>query len=537
MAIARAMHDFTNYKTNREKRTIETNKIVKQVIENRAHKDAVSTLAGLNCETFGGPSREQAQEMVYWSDIPSDSRYVSPFHEKRGQHRRYLTFEPDGGGWNNIRMAMETVVGMAHAMGRTLVLPPEQRMYLLRKNTGKQRTHFSFAHFFPMLEIAEEHEGLHVITMQEFLETEAMTGNLRNKETREVEFPPHNRTDWNGQDVKELKEWLRNVTHTPLWRPGSCLAAFPASSSDPNDVQALHEMKDRVVAKGTDWKDFEGKPVPVDAPAEDRMAENRAGRKELCIYTPEMQEELVVHFMCYHKMRVRLLVHFYAFLFFQDWKADLWMKRFVRDHVRYVDEIQCAAARVVNAVRERARKHNPSGKGDYDAFHIRRGDFQFKATRIEAQEIYDNVHDVLTENKTVFIATDERNKTFFAPLKQHYDIVFLDDFMDELKDVNSNLFGMIDQLVSSRGNVFVGCWFSTFTGYITRLRGYHSVKSKLPGYKDGSLPTTYYYATIDKKFEMNKFMPVKGGFFSREYPTSWRGLDQGIDELHEKWEI
>lgn len=35
------------------------------------------------------------------------------------------------------------------------------------------------------------------------------------------------------------------------------------------------------------------------------------------------------------------------FLFFADWRHDLWTKRFVRDHLRYVDEIQCAAARVV----------------------------------------------------------------------------------------------------------------------------------------------------------------------------------------------
>ena len=35
------------------------------------------------------------------------------------------------GGWNNVRMAMETVLVAAHAMGRTLVLPPEHDMYLL----------------------------------------------------------------------------------------------------------------------------------------------------------------------------------------------------------------------------------------------------------------------------------------------------------------------------------------------------------------------------------------------------------------------
>ena len=32
----------------------------------------------------------------------------------------------DEGGWNNIRMSMETAVTMALAMGRTLVMPPEQ---------------------------------------------------------------------------------------------------------------------------------------------------------------------------------------------------------------------------------------------------------------------------------------------------------------------------------------------------------------------------------------------------------------------------
>jgi hypothetical protein len=31
---------------------------------------------------------------------------------------------------------------------------------------------------------------------------------------------------------------------------------------------------------------------------------------------------------------------------------------------------------------------------------------------------------------------------------------------------------MIDQVVCTRGDIFVGTWFSTFTGYITRMRGY-----------------------------------------------------------------
>lgn len=53
-------------------------------------------------------------------------------------------------------------------------------------------------------------------------------------------------------------------------------------------------------------------------------------------------------------------------------------RRFVRDYMRYKDEIQCAGAEIVAAVREDALKLNPDGGGVYYALHIRRGDFQFK---------------------------------------------------------------------------------------------------------------------------------------------------------------
>ena len=58
------------------------------------------TLAGLNCDRYGGPSSHIAQEMVYWEDIPTDTQYVSPFKRKNGNGPvQYLTFEPDQGGW------------------------------------------------------------------------------------------------------------------------------------------------------------------------------------------------------------------------------------------------------------------------------------------------------------------------------------------------------------------------------------------------------------------------------------------------------
>jgi hypothetical protein len=53
----------------------------------------------LECTAYGGPSTELSQEMVYWQDIPSDTRYVSPFKESNDDGGpKYMTFEPDGGG-------------------------------------------------------------------------------------------------------------------------------------------------------------------------------------------------------------------------------------------------------------------------------------------------------------------------------------------------------------------------------------------------------------------------------------------------------
>jgi hypothetical protein len=145
-------------------------------------------LATLDCTAYGGPSSlEISQEMVYWRDIPSDGLYVSPFSKTPSSSRtastsaKYLTFEPDGGGWNNIRMAMESTIGLAIAMGRTLVMPPQKKMYLLAKNDNRQRQHFSFVDFFPIEEAAGHNDALTVISMEEYLQREAMAGRLHNK--------------------------------------------------------------------------------------------------------------------------------------------------------------------------------------------------------------------------------------------------------------------------------------------------------------------------------------------------------------------
>jgi hypothetical protein len=234
-----------------------------------------------------------------------------------------------------------------------------------------------------------------------------------------------------------------------------------------------------------------------------------------------------------------LLVHWYAFLFFENWQQDTWTKRFVRDHLRYLDEIQCAAARVVHAVRQVSKKHAQSDKSDsFDSFHIRRGDFQYKEMHMPAEDIYNNnTKGIILDGRTIYVATDEKNKTYFDPLRKHYHLLFLDDFVKEngdlLGDLNVNYYGMVDQLVASRGKIFYGAFFSTFTGYIDRLRGYHAQKDKAPGHELGISDSYFYSPDQNKRVRNNlqKYISIRQGFWAQEFPVGWRDIDHGVEDI------
>ena len=74
---------------------------------------------------------------------------------------------------------------------------------------------------------------------------------------------------------------------------------------------------------------------------------------------------------------------------------------------------------------------------------------------------------------------------------------------------------MIDQVVCTRGDVFVGTWFSTFTGYITRMRGYM-------GYSDSSV----YYGDRSHRDRFQHFEEPKFPFYMREWNNSWYLIDE-----------
>jgi len=252
-------------------------------------------------------------------------------------------------------------------------------------------------------------------------------------------------------------------------------------------------------------------------------------RKKLCLYDQQMHSENpVVHFRADEIDGTRLITQFYSFLWFEDWKHDVWTKRFVRDRLRYKDEILCFAARVIKAMRSYVRLRDPVNiVGDYDAVHIRRNDFQvqFPDTQMNASQIVLEIQEFVNPGNVLFIATDEHDRSFFQPVEEVYDVKYVGDFASEMAEINPNFFGLVEQLVASRSRVFVGTFYSTFSSYVGRLRGYYSVKEKQDGYTTGGLLNTYYLPGKFKR-EMRLYKAIQMPFYARDYPTAWRDIDR-----------
>jgi hypothetical protein len=108
----------------------------------------------------------------------------------------------------------------------------------------------------------------------------------------------------------------------------------------------------------------------------------------------------------------RLLMHHYAFVFCANQEMQKFYRRFVRDFIRYKDEIHCVGHDLIQAIRQDSLKHNPGGRGEFYALHIRRGDFQFKNVKLSAGEILSNLHfangqPIIPAGSFVYIATDD----------------------------------------------------------------------------------------------------------------------------------
>ena len=121
-----------------------------------------------------------------------------------------------------------------------------------------------------------------------------------------------------------------------------------------------------------------------------------------------------------------------------------------------------------------------------------------------------NIRHLLDTSVTrlLYIATDEKDKNFFRPFQAEFQVRFLSDYTEKahLEDdyLNQNHIGMVEQTICANAHTFVGTPLSTFTGYITRMRGY---------YRDNRYARTFY--TIKQyQYQLHRYyIPLPPPFF------------------------
>jgi len=435
--------------------------------------------------------------LAYWNSPQGirDEKFISPFRVSASSgKKKYLTFEPDIGGFNNIRMSLEVIFVIAAATGRTLVLPPPQTIYLL----SKQRT---FDDFFPVFSESFQ-KRVEVVTMEDFFIKELGPGGLL-----------HLDDDITKQSLISVSKSCNSKMANS---PDSCEKIYNYIRNN----ASIAQLKDDRTCLVFDLEVLNQGEAAINFTLAKKRVTKFCNNREPLYYGPELANPDILHFHTGDTEDYRILNHFYSVVHFTNPLIDNYFKRFVRDFIHYHDNIFCAAGKIMKLLQEeglqRGFNMDDEGGGGFSAMHVRRGDLQYKEVIISAEEWYANTAPLWYPNEILYIATDEQNKSFFDPIAKHHNLRFLGDYWDKagLGDLDPSLMGMVEIVVCSRGRLFVGTWHSTFTAYITRLRGYY-----------GTSKVSNYYSFKPRRLVLHKWEYPGGNYAAREFPIGWLGID------------
>lgn len=275
----------------------------------------------------------------------------------------------------------------------------------------------------------------------------------------------------------------------PEWRGDQFCPLHPVEFLDLADLQHIlpmisqqhyaegtedgwrHGVCDISVEPGTTVFCYHGSPQNCGDGGD--LAEFAAGRSALDWAHEELQERPTLN------LQSPTLEPFYAFVHFSDPAHWVACRELIRRHVRFLPHI------------EEAGQHIAGLLGDFAAVHVRRGDFFWQRpdqdlaiTRI-AQSLE---RAGVRSQRLLYIASDEKDRGLFEPMAASHEIVFADHFLDGvLRGMPDEHIACVEQVVCSNADVFVGTRLSTFSSYITRLRGYRGAADQGVHFTDGGL--------------------------------------------------
>ena len=360
--------------------------------------------------------------MIWWKNTTPQKFY--PDNNKL----KYLTFEYDIGGWNNIRLALESVIIFAIITNRILVLPPQLHLYLLNAKASLLSDYITDSFF--------NNNCLKTITTEEFF----------NQLPDGIQLPEKVSLDLSNRS----NTWQHNISNLHKWlRENSLILSF--------DEQTFFVFPEKIDNYRFNHLDPRFKQF--------KLGLQNTSHKMYIIGENELNAP-ILHFVGNGPRR--LIAYHTSKIYMESFDAHKYVRSFLRDYFRYNKDIFRWAKYITD-------KLDNLSTIWYSA-HIRRGDFQFTETRISCEEILKSFSLRIPEGSTIYISTDETDKSFFSLLKEKYTLYFFDDFITteiiNKENINPNWIGMIEQVTASYGEEFFGTFLSTFTHYILRMRGY-----------------------------------------------------------------
>jgi len=330
-----------------------------------------------------------------------------------GHEGKYLTFDTDCGGLNNIRMEFEFAVALARVLGRTLVLPPKKPWYLIdfgqiQVGPRPKDGHASdYGDFWDLDSIRAG--GVPVLTMEEF--------RSRGRPSQEVR--------WTHDATEEVINWP--------------------------SVAAVREAKSKGVKVGS----------------------RREDRKRIEVSAAQRNADLLHVVVCKkeggHREDIRNLNQAGHIFEFANPKDEAAHRAFFRAHVHWVPEVFEIASKVVAKL-----GMFKYGAAHIRRNDLQYKDVFFSPTRlskrvlpalspgetlyIATDETSPRYFKPFTENHTVVRWADVAPDAPGSPLAG--------------VKVPPRLIGPVEQVICAGGRVFFGTWRSTFTNHIYRLRNY-----------------------------------------------------------------
>lgn len=397
----------------------------------------------------------------YWDESLLRNAFPKP------RANRYLVFDKDNAGLNNIRIVFEYVVVLAALTGRTLVIPPKSEWYLINTGPMPKEKMGGTTEFGDIFDLDALAKAIPVISTAEFIQRAATHLDIPEQFQDQQQFN-ENHTETNPA----WSTWLLNNSEIPAWNPYDTVICIPDIES------ALHgpHMNENYLDGRT--------PVELSA----RM--NAAP----VIYFPSTD-------------LYRSLGPVATMLASSDDKTPTLGRRLLKHHVRYHPKIFDLANTIIKAL----------GLKNYDAIQIRRNDFQYKRTRLSTDVICNNINALFDKGYPIYVATDEDREEIFDELKTGLKAAKIISWKDVEKVIKQPIpyawTGPLEQLICVPARRFVGTDLSTFCTYISRLRGYSMPEDTNSYYHSNQ------YTDIPEPTPIDQY---RGRTYLREHPLFWQ---------------